>query len=226
MRTSHQLFPLFRSELVARILGRLLIGGGEEKMGDLASRFSVTPAAVTAAVRHLQNAGAVSVRVQGNTKFVHADATSPVHEPLRQLCLVVAGPPVLLAEELAEVPGVEEAYIFGSWAAREAGVPGLPPGDVDVLVVGHPKLADVTDACVRVEALVGRDINPLVVSPTRWIEDPDAFLRGLRQGPLLRLDIPAGEQGEEHDGPQHDLPPRGDHDQPHAEDWTAGLVLG
>ncbi len=41
-------------------------------------------------------------------------------------------------DEFAGLEGVVQVVIFGSWAARYEGERGLPPNDVDVLVVGAP----------------------------------------------------------------------------------------
>ncbi|MDJ0355109.1 hypothetical protein [Paenarthrobacter sp. PH39-S1] len=37
------------------------------------------------------------------------------------------GPRPVLEDLLAEVDGIEAAYIYGSWAARRTGTPGPPP---------------------------------------------------------------------------------------------------
>ena len=49
-------------------------------------------------------------------------------------------------EDEERLPGIDALYLFGSWAARYSGVEGQAPGDVDVLVVGHPDRDDVYDA--------------------------------------------------------------------------------
>ena len=42
----------------------------------------------------------------------------------------------VLSQLLACVPGINAAYIYGSWAARYHHEPGGPPNDLDVLVIG------------------------------------------------------------------------------------------
>ena len=41
----------------------------------------------------------------------------------------------LLPGILADVDGIEEALIYGSWAARFTGEVGADPNDIDVLVI-------------------------------------------------------------------------------------------
>ena len=49
------------------------------------------------------------------------------------------GVPWVLGRALADVDGIDAAYIYGSWAARHEGVAGdRPVGDIDVLILGAP----------------------------------------------------------------------------------------
>ena len=41
------------------------------------------------------------------------------------------------------------AFLFGSFAARSLGLPGDPPADVDLMVIGEPAAAEVHEAAVR-----------------------------------------------------------------------------
>ena len=46
--------------------------------------------------------------------------------PLRQLVTIALGPAAVLARGLADVPGIEAAFVFGSWARRALGEAGPP----------------------------------------------------------------------------------------------------
>jgi hypothetical protein len=48
------------------------------------------------------------------------------------LLLKAFGAAALVGPALAEVPGVEQAFLFGSWAARHLGEAGPEPADLDV----------------------------------------------------------------------------------------------
>ena len=85
-------------------------------------------------VSRAEDAGVVVSRRVGNTRLVRA-LPSPITEPLTELLLRSFGPPQVIAEEFAPVGGIDGLYIYGSWAARYAGVPGRAPADLDVLVL-------------------------------------------------------------------------------------------
>jgi hypothetical protein len=52
----------------------------------------------------------------------------------------------VLTDAVRSVPGVQRAYIYGSWAARYSGEIGPVPVDVDVLVIGTADLDDLEEA--------------------------------------------------------------------------------
>ncbi len=97
--------------------------------------------------------------------------------------------------------GVEEAFVFGSWAARYLGEPGPAPKDVDVLVVGEASLRSVRHACSGVERDLRVDVNPIVVDHRRWSEPgPEPFISELKGRPLVPIPL---------DGPCPPRPKRG-----------------
>jgi hypothetical protein len=67
---------------------------------------------------------------------------------------VVARPTTVIGQEF-DLAGAERVVIYGSWAARYHGAPGMPPNDVGPLVVGAVEPADVYDAADRAEVRLG-----------------------------------------------------------------------
>lgn len=111
--------------------------------------------------------------------------------PLTDLLAVTYGPLPVLGDLLSGVAGVEQAYIYGSWAARYLGEPGPVPNDVDVLVVGTADEDDLYDAAREAENRLGREVNISSVNPQYWeVPDPaDSFMRHVRERPLVRLEL-------------------------------------
>jgi hypothetical protein len=81
----------------------------------------------------LVGAGLPTDRRVGNVRLLRAATDTPLSRPLTDLLAVTYGPLPVLTDALAAVPGVERAFIYGSWAARYRGEPGPVPDDVDVL---------------------------------------------------------------------------------------------
>ncbi len=165
MRTEAPLLaPIFRSDGQARLLAELLLTGAELSLTDLAERIDLAYATVHREAQRLLVAGVLRERQVGRSRLMSANPDSPIVDPLRQILIVTTGPSVLLADALRPIGGISSAFIYGSFAARMTGVPGPPPQDVDLMVVGSPDVDAVHDACDAVQDRVGRPVNPTILS--------------------------------------------------------------
>ncbi|MDA0635291.1 nucleotidyltransferase domain-containing protein [Nonomuraea sp. MCN248] len=145
-------------------------------------------------VNRLSAAGLVAERRVGNLRLVHAETDTAVARPLTDLLALTYGPLAVLGDLLSGVAAVEEAYVYGSWAARYAGEPGRVPHDVDVLVVGTADVDDLYDTARAAERQLGREVNVLQLSREEWDRSQgDPFLETIRSRPLVRIQIDEGE---------------------------------
>ncbi|MCA0436427.1 MAG: winged helix-turn-helix domain-containing protein [Austwickia sp.] len=187
MRTEAPLLaPIFRSGGQARLLAELLLTGDELSLTDLAERIDLAYATVHREAERLLDAGILRERQVGRSRLMSANPNSPIVDPLRQILLVSTGPKVLLTEALRQVEGITSAFIYGSFAARLTGAPGPPPQDVDVMVVGAPDVDAVHDACDTVQDLIGRPVNPTILSPAET-RKRTAFVTEVAASPTVLL---------------------------------------
>lgn len=179
--------PLFRSDGQARLLAALFLAAESElNLNELAERAGLAYGTVHREVGRLLEAGLLSERRVGQARLVRPNPESPLTRPVRDLLLVSAGPVPLLGAELRDIPGVQAAFLFGSFAARMRGEPGEPPNDVDVLVVGSPDPTAVDDACRRVGGQVGRDVNATIMTPDE-LGEHSGFLSQIRRNPTVAI---------------------------------------
>ncbi|WP_204073613.1 helix-turn-helix domain-containing protein [Planotetraspora phitsanulokensis] len=188
------LLPLLRSPFQGELLAWLFLHPDEEYAQiELAKRFGVSASTVTREVDRLSGAGLIIERRVGNLRMVRADTDVVVARPLTELLALTYGPSAVLGEWLADVAGVEEAYIYGSWAARYSGEPGRVPRDVDVLIIGDVDEDDLYDAARAAERRLGREVNMRRVSRAAWEASAgDPFLDTVRSRPLVQLKIDRG----------------------------------
>jgi DNA-binding transcriptional ArsR family regulator len=189
------LLPILRSENQARLLTAILLSPEREfTHSELANEVGVSLSTVTREVQRASEAGLVVTREVGRAKVVSADTNSVLSEPLTRLLLLSFGPAVVVAEELANIGGIEAAYIFGSWAARYVGQAGPSPQDLDVLIIGTPDRDVVYAAADGIERRVGRPVQVTFRSLTRWNEPgEDSFLQEVRKRPLVPVGPPETE---------------------------------
>lgn len=191
MRTATPLLlPIFRSAGQARLLARLFLPNGEgAALTKLATDVGLAKSRVSDELNRLEQAGLVESERVGNARIVRPNVDSPYYPELRSLILKAFGPVSVLTKRLREVEGVDEAFLYGSWASRYLGHEGPPPGDVDVLVVGFPDVHRVRGAAREAARELGREVNSTVLSRDEWDHESSGFVRTVRDRPLVRLDL-------------------------------------
>src|SRR6516165_10213091 len=129
------LLPILRSQQQAEILA-LLLGDPDLELSltEIAARTGAPHPSVYREVERAEQAGLVTSRKIGNTRLVRANTASPYYPGLADVLTRAFGVPAVLAAALRPIVGLAGAFIYGSWAARQAGRPGVRPvGDIDVL---------------------------------------------------------------------------------------------
>jgi predicted nucleotidyltransferase len=183
-----ELAPLFRSDTQGEILARLLLN--PDHAYSIAQLARMTRSSYASAHREVQLLVRTEVATEtrvGNYSQVAANPASPVNQALTDLVLWAYGPVAVVPRALGSVGGIQQAYIYGSWAARRAGQPGSPPADIDVLVVGNPDRQALYDAADTAEAELGRPVNIRAVATATWNNDNDSFIHTVRTSPLIPL---------------------------------------
>jgi DNA-binding transcriptional ArsR family regulator len=178
------LAPIFRSDGQARLLSAVLLGEEELSITDLADRAGMPYPTAHREVARLSEAGILQERSVGRSRLVSANPASPLVGPLREILRVATGPVPLLARELGAIAGVSSAFLYGSFAARLAGISGPAPHDIDLMVIGSPSPEAVYDACERVERLVGRPVNPTIMTGEEFGRG-GGFVDHLQAGPRI-----------------------------------------
>jgi len=184
------LAPLFRSQQQFQILAELFGRDEEFTIGQLARGAHVAQATASREVARLAAHGLVLTRALGRNTLVTANWRLPWAKELRSILVQTVGILGRLATAFSGVKGVEEAFVFGSWAARYLGEPGPAPNDIDVLVVGDATLRSVRHACSGVERDLRVDVNPIVVDHRRWSEpEREPFISELKSSPLVPIPL-------------------------------------
>ncbi len=186
------LLPLLRSRVTGALLALLYLHPDRDySLAEAGKAIGASPKVMSTEADRLVAAGLVREARRGKARLIRAEAGGPVSRPLTDLLAVTYGPQPVLADLLSGVAGVEEAYIYGSWAARYLGEPGPVPHDVDVLVVGTADEDGLCDIVREAESRLGREVNFSAISPQYWeaLDPADSFMRHIRERPLVRLEL-------------------------------------
>jgi DNA-binding transcriptional ArsR family regulator len=168
--SSPSLLPIFRSQQQAELLA-FIFGDptAEHSLTELAERLGIPYPSVHREVARAEAAGLVTSRPVGRTRLIRADTTSPYFDGLSDVLVKAFGVRWVIGQELDGVAGVDQAYVYGSWAARFSGMDGdRPVGDIDLLVLGAPDRDEVYAAVRRAERKLGRSVQ-VTIRSTDWL---------------------------------------------------------
>jgi predicted nucleotidyltransferase len=187
-RPAPGLIPIFRSENQMRLLGQLFLHADHEQtIADLEAATGIPQQTLSREVNRLLAAGLLEGRRVGRLHFVKPNHASPYYPELSGLLLKALGPLNVLSERLSGIAGIEDAYLFGSWARRYQGEAGPPPGDIDVVVIGDADVDEIYEACGDASRVLGQEVNPVILTPEEWRSKRSGFIRQVRSGPLVAL---------------------------------------
>jgi predicted nucleotidyltransferase len=191
MRTQAPLLlPIFRSQGQGRLLARVYLQPDRPAtIADIARELGLDGGGLTREADRLERAGLIRSERVGRSRVLHRNEESPYFHDLYGLLLKAFGPATLLAEELDRVEGIDEAFVYGSWAARYVGERGEDPYDIDVLVVGRPSRLAIARAERLLSERLGREVNAVVVTPEEWEAAESGFLTEVKRRPLVPVPL-------------------------------------
>ena len=159
----------------SRVRDRILLEffakpGTSAHVREMARRVKASAPTVGAELAELARFGVLQAHTVGRSLVYSINERSPLLGELRALVQKTIGIEGLVAKAFEGLPGVEAAYIFGSYAAGtdRAG------SDVDLLVIGRPNRVALSEKLAPVERGIGRAVN--VVTKT------EAQVRERRRG--------------------------------------------
>lgn len=94
----------------------------------------------------------------GNLTFYQLNKTHPLYSELKSIVSKTIGIEGLLRDGLKEVPGIEVAFIYGSYAAGEE----KGSSDIDILIIGKPVKTALAQRLRKIGEAVDREINYIV----------------------------------------------------------------
>jgi DNA-binding transcriptional ArsR family regulator len=184
------LLPILRSQVAGDLLALLYLHPEDEySLTEAASAIGANTNAVHYEASKLSDGGLIKTRKRGNLRLIRSVTDSLLTRPLTDLLAVTYGPLPVLSDLIADVSGITEAHIYGSWAARYSGEPGPVPADVDVLVVGAPDPDDLDEVADRAQMTLRRPVNVRRIGAETWNSSnpTDPFIRSVKSRPLVTI---------------------------------------
>jgi len=153
---------------------------------EISRQTNVPYATVHREVRRLVDAGILLEDRVGQAVVVEFNPDSPLTAPLRQLIHSTLGPVPVLKDLFSVIDDIDSVYIFGSWAERASGISGPPPSDIDLMVIGNPKVSDIYGACRAAGLRLQQTVNPIIMSKNQWREET-VFNQSVKSRQLITI---------------------------------------
>jgi predicted nucleotidyltransferase len=158
---------LGRSAIRQRLLSQLIDTPRDRyHLRELARRVHTSAGTASRELQRLAADGLVESEIEGRQRYYRVNTASPLYQPIRDLVRRTIGAPAVLRRHLAEVPGIERAMIFGSYADGRL----KADSDIDVLIIGTPDRDMLTEALETAAGELGRDVNDVVMTNAEYDE--------------------------------------------------------
>lgn len=135
---------------------------------------------------NLEETGLLTSRRRGNTKYYTVNKNMPIYNELTNIILKTEGVAKLLQEKLSEIGEVKNAFIYGSFASKKAGI----NSDVDLFIVGRVNEKQLIMLIKKVEKKLSREINYVVFEAREFrerIKNKDPFVSNVLKEPKITL---------------------------------------
>src|ERR1700744_1341788 len=127
---------------------------------EIASRLGTDPSNLSKELARLEREGLFKSERSGRQKYFHLNRAYPLYSEVRSIVSKTIGAPVLIAESLRKVPGIEESWLYGSFGNNQQDA----TSDIDVLLIGNPSAEPLAESIHRLERQLGREIGYTVLT--------------------------------------------------------------
>ena len=147
---------LFGSRIRGRLLGWLFTHAEEEFfVRQLGTIIREDPTNLSRELARLERFGILTSERRGNLKYFRVKRDCPFFSELKSLVLKTTGVSGQIRDALQGLPGINHAFIYGSFAKSEE----RAESDVDLLIIGKVDINTLDTVLQDVETKLGREIN-------------------------------------------------------------------
>lgn len=181
MNTSNALFGQTKEALLSTFFGK-----PDEAfyLNELVRSVNSGTGAVQRQVKNLTSVGLVVRMKKSNRCFYKANRDSTLFPEIREIISKTSAErtPAVMRKALKPLkPHITAAFVFGSVARNDA----KPESDIDLLIVGDVTMKDVLARSSKAEAILHREVNPMVYTPNEFgarIQEKNHFLTAVMAG--------------------------------------------
>lgn len=134
---------------------------------QLARLTGVSAGSLHRELKAMASAGILQRESLGNQVLYQVNPNCPIHDELASIFRKTSGLAFIVRDALQELSDkISFAFVFGSMASGRQHI----DSDIDICVLGEVELIDVVKAVKPLRHNLGREINPVVMSTPRFLQ--------------------------------------------------------
>jgi predicted nucleotidyltransferase len=152
----------------------------------MARRVNASAPTVGVELANLARLGVLKTETVGRSLVYSINERSPLLDEIRGLVQKTIGVEGIIRKAIEGLPGIDAAYIFGSYAAGTDSA----LSDVDLLIIGRPNRVALSEQLAPVERTIGRDVNVVTKTEAQLGERrkaDDTFWRQVLGKPMVHV---------------------------------------
>lgn len=126
--------------------------------------LEMTPSAAQKELSNLSTIGFVKSEKEANVKYFQVNKSFPLYNELKSIVYKTVALADPLREALEKIGDIQIAFIYGSVAKNTENM----GSDIDLMVIGHPSMDELSEAVTKAEKGLSREINFTVFEPKDW----------------------------------------------------------
>jgi len=176
-----------RSKVAIKLLDYYFLNpDAQHYINELARILGLDPKNTEAKLKEFEEKGLLKSEFRGKERYFFLAKDNPILEHYRQIFLKTYGIEKSLKDIMEDIKGLNEAYIFGSYAADKMD----SSSDIDILAVGSHSVLELQRVIAKLQKDIGREFNVTNLSQKEFKakkKSKDHFIASVFKTKTIRL---------------------------------------
>ena len=176
----------FDSEVTKKILSIYYLNEDNAYyLNELAEKLQIDKRNMSKKLKELEKEGLFISEKQGNQRYFSLNRKFPLYQEYKNIFEKTAGLEHKLKEIMSSIPGIEKAFIFGSYAKNTMNT----GSDIDILAVGSHSVIQLQKKLSALQKISEREFNAVSFSAEEFSsrKKTDSFVKRILKDPLISL---------------------------------------
>lgn len=177
----------FRSQVTRKVLNYFFLNqGAKAYTNQLARLLELDPKNLDRKLKEFEHLGLLKSEFSGKQRYFHLNTHFPLLREYRNVFLKTHGLEEELKATLKKLPGLNAAYLFGSYAKDRLDA----ASDLDLLLIGDHSPLAAQKAILPVQRDIQREINIVDMTKQEFQlkkRTRNAFLKNIFSQPIIKI---------------------------------------